>query len=192
MEGGSIDVNGRGALMTTEQCLLNPNRNPGLSREAIEGYFREYLGISRVIWLRGGIAGDDTDGHVDDVARFAGDTTVLCAVEKDPGDKNHAVLAENFRILTSAGDQGGKPLHVVPLPMPGRCGGRNRVPASYANFYIGNGVVLVPVFDDPADNRALEVIGRAFPDRKIIGIDCRAMVEGMGAIHCISQQLPAP
>jgi agmatine deiminase len=192
MEGGSIDVNGRGTVLTTGQCLLHPNRNPSLSREEIEAYLQEYLGVTAVVWLKQGIAGDDTDGHIDDVARFSGPSTILCAVEEDPHDVNHDALQENLRILREARDQDGRPFTVVPLPMPGPVGDGTRLPASYANFYIANRTVLVPVFSDPNDARALAVIGDAFPGRNVVGIDCRAMVHGLGAVHCITQQQPGP
>jgi len=191
MEGGSIDVNGKGSLITTEQCLLNPNRNPDLSREDIEQYLYEYLGVSNVIWLKSGIGGDDTDGHVDDIARFVDDRTVLCAVEDDPGDENFAALQENYQILEASSDQDGNPLNVITMPMPGRVGDYQRYPASYMNFYIGNGAVLVPVFGHTNDHAALTILEDLFPDRKVVGIDCKAMVAGMGAIHCISQQQPS-
>jgi agmatine deiminase len=192
MEGGSIDVNGRGTVLTTGQCLLHPNRNPSLSREEIEAYLQEYLGVTAVVWLKQGIAGDDTDGHIDDVARFSDPSTILCAVEEDPHDVNHDALQENLRILREARDQDGRPFTVVPLPMPGPVGDGTRLPASYANFYIANRTVLVPVFSDPNDARALAVIGDAFPGRNVVGIDCRAMVYGLGAVHCITQQQPGP
>ena len=191
LEGGSIDVNGCGTLLTTEQCLLNGNRNPSLSREEIEGYLREYLGISKVIWLKQGIAGDDTDGHVDDMARFVGPTTVLCAYEDDPEDDNYLALKENYELLCRETDQDGRPLNVIKLPMPGPVGLESRLPASYANFYIGNDVVLVPVFGDRNDDKALGIIQEAFPERKVVAINCREMVAGLGAVHCVSQQQPA-
>jgi agmatine deiminase len=190
LEGGSIDVNGRGTTLTTEQCLLNPNRNPGLSKADLEGFLGEYLGAPTVIWLKGGIAGDDTDGHVDDVARFVNPSTVVCALEDDPGDVNYGILRENERILREARDQDGNALTVVPLPMPRPFGGDTRLPASYLNFSIGNLAVLVPIFSDPVDALALRVLGDLFPGREVVGIDCRALVEGMGAIHCITQQQP--
>jgi len=190
LEGGSIDVNGKGTVLTTSQCLLNPNRNPGLSSGEIESYLREYLGISTVIWLKGGIAGDDTDGHVDDVARFVNPATVVYGVEEDPGDDNFPVLRENERILRDARDQDGRPLTLVPLPVPHLTGAGGRLPASYLNFYIANRAVLVPVFSDQNDGKALGILRDLFPGRKIVGIDCRDLVEGMGAIHCITQQQP--
>ena len=191
MEGGSIEVNGCGTVITTEACLLNPNRNPDLSREEIEAYLEAYLGAGHVIWLKRGIAGDDTDGHIDDIARFVNPTTILCAVEENEDDANYAALMENYEILRSSTDQDGTPLTVIPLPMPGAVGGEDRLPASYANFYIGNTVVLVPVFGHPNDEVALARIRQVFPGREVVGIDCTTMVAGSGAIHCISQQQPS-
>lgn len=190
LEGGSIDVNGCGTVLTTEQCLLNGNRNPGMNKEEIETYLKEYLGASRVIWLKEGIAGDDTDGHVDDIARFVNPATVLCAYEDDPEDENYAALKANYEQLCRETDQDGNPLNVIKLPMPGRVGGESRLPASYANFYIGNEVVMVPVFGEANDEVALKIIQEAFPDRMVVGIDCREVVQGLGTIHCISQQQP--
>jgi len=191
LEGGSIEVNGRGTLLTTEQCLLNPNRNPHLKRADIELRLQEYLGIDKVIWLGEGIAGDDTDGHIDDIARFAGPRTVLCALEDDEDDQNFGPLLENLEILEASCDQDGQPLQVIRLPMPGRVGSDRRLPASYANFYIGNRAVLVPVFGDPNDRRALEIISKAFPGRRTVGIEAGALVHGLGTLHCISQQQPS-
>jgi agmatine deiminase len=191
LEGGSIDVNGSGTVLTTEQCLLNRNRNPGLNKEEIESYLKEYLGARKVIWLKEGIAGDDTDGHVDDIARFVDPTTVLCAFEEDPDDENYAPLKANYEQLCQETDQDGNPLKVIKLPMPGLVENESgRLPASYANFYIGNDVVLVPLFRNENDQKALKIIQGAFPDRMVVGIDCREMVEGLGTIHCISQQQP--
>jgi len=190
LEGGSVEVNGRGTVLTTEQCLLNPNRNPGLPKGEVESYLREFLGVSTVIWLEGGIVGDDTDGHVDDIARFVNPSTVVCAREADEGDENYRILRENERILMRAQDQAGDPLTIIPVPMPGRVGEDTRLPASYLNFYIGNRVVLVPTFSDQNDEKALGILRKVFPGREVRGIDCRALVEGMGAIHCITQQQP--
>jgi agmatine deiminase len=192
LEGGSIDVNGRGTVLTTEQCLLNRNRNPQLSREEIECYLREYLGVRKVIWLKEGIVGDDTDGHVDDIARFVNPTTVLCAYEDDTADENYQVLKDNYETLCASTDQDGKKLKVIKLPMPGFVGVEERLPASYANFYIGNAVVLVPIFGHKNDLIALEIIQEAFPERKVVGINCKELVHGLGTIHCISQQQPSP
>jgi agmatine deiminase len=192
LEGGSIDVNGKGTVMTTEQCLLNGNRNPGLSKAYLERILCEYLGISRVIWLKSGIIGDDTDGHIDDIARFVDDRTVICAVEEDRDDENHLPLKENFDILSKETDQEGRPLQVLPLPMPGRVGDDQRVPASYANFLVTNRAVLFPVFGTDHDSWAESVLARVFPGRHPVGIDCTALIHGLGAIHCISQQQPKP
>lgn len=191
LEGGSIDVNGAGTLLTTEQCLLNRNRNPQLGRGEIEGYLNEYLGTRNIIWLKEGIAGDDTDGHVDDIARFVNPTTVLCAYEEDESDENYKALKENYEILCASKDQDGNSLKVIKLPMPGFVGREERLPASYANFYIGNKVVLVPIFGHKNDRRALKIIQGAFPERTVVGINCKELVYGLGTIHCISQQQPA-
>ncbi|HEV8712372.1 MAG TPA: agmatine deiminase family protein [Candidatus Binatia bacterium] len=192
LEGGSIDVNGRGTLLTTEACLLNPNRNPSLTRTEIEDYLHVYLGVSKILWLGDGIVGDDTDGHVDDLARFVDPTTVVCMVEDDPADVNYALLRDNFTRLQRLTDQDGRPLRVVPLPMPRAVEYEgNRLPASYANFYIANGVVLVPIYTCPNDQRALATLQELFPSRQIVGIPCTDLVWGLGAIHCITQQQPA-
>jgi len=194
LEGGSIDVNGRGTLITTEECLLSEvqQRNPGLTRQDIERIFAEYLGVEKVIWLERGIAGDDTHGHVDDITRFVAPATVLTAYEEDRSDPNHQPLRENFRQLKKSSDQSGKPLHVVKLPMPSPVVFRGqRLPASYANFYIANKVVLVPVFNDPKDRVALNLLAEAFPKREIVGIYCGDFIWGLGALHCMTQQQPA-
>jgi len=185
LEGGSIEVNGAGTVLTTEQCLLNKNRNPNLSRKEIEDYLKEYLNISTVLWLREGIAGDDTDGHIDDVARFVSEDTVVCAFEDDPRDENYSVLKENYDRL------GGFGLKVIKLPMPGVIGDRHaRLPASYANFYIGNSAVVVPVFGHENDRPALRIIQECFPSRRAVGVYAGAMVHGLGTVHCCSQQEP--
>ncbi len=192
LEGGSIDVNGEGALLTTEQCLLNSNRNPGRSRGEIEGYLRDYLGVERFVWLNGGIAGDDTDGHVDTIARFVNARTIVCAVEENRADENHGPLRENHARLLEATDPRGAPFEIVKLPMPGRLDGpAGRLPATYANFFIGTGVVLVPAYDDPNDAVAVGLLRGFFPERRIEPIDCRALVRGFGTLHCITQQQPA-
>jgi len=193
LEGGSIDVNGRGALLTTEQCLLNPNRNPRLSRGEIEKYLLDYLGAEKIIWLKNGIEGDDTDGHIDDIARFTGPNTVLCAAEPEKSDPNHDILEENFHILKSASDQDGRPIDVIELPMPPPVSDDTApLPASYTNFYIGNTVVLVPQFQAPeTDERALKIIQSCFRERRCVGIDCSDLVHGLGTLHCISQQQPS-
>lgn len=191
LEGGSVDVNGRGTVLTTRSCLLNPNRNPSLSEEQIEGFLKEYLGVVKVIWLNDGIVGDDTDGHIDDIARFVAPSTVVCAYETDTGDANYRALQENYEILKQSCNQDGVPLTVVKLPMPAQVvSDDERFPASYTNFYIGNTVVIVPVFNDPNDEKAVRILQDLFPGRKVIGIDARAMVEGYGTFHCATQQQP--
>jgi agmatine deiminase len=193
LEGGSIDVNGRGTLITTEECLLSEvqQRNPGVSREHLEEIFADYLGIEKVIWLERGIAGDDTHGHVDDIARFVGPRTVVTAYEPDPADPNHEPLSDNFRWLKKSSDQSGKPLKVVKLPMPAPVYFKDqRLPASYANFYIANKLVLVPIFGDPNDRVALNTLAELFPEREVVGVYCRDFVWGLGALHCMTQQQP--
>ena len=197
MEGGSIEVNGAGCVLTTEQCLLNPNRNPNLSRAQIEEYLKNYLGATKVLWLGEGIVGDDTDGHIDDIARFVADNVIVCAVEDDPEDANYHLLQDNLARLKSMTDAKGRPFEIVTLPMPGVVGGtstdtRNldRLPASYANFYIANHVVLAPVFGHSNDARAIETLQRVFPDRRVVAINCEPLVWGMGTIHCVTQQQP--
>jgi agmatine deiminase len=191
LEGGSIDVNGRGTVLTTRSCLLNPNRNHSLSADEIEEVLREYLGVVKVIWLNAGIVGDDTDGHVDDIARFVSPSTVVCAYEEDPADANYPALQENYEILQQSTDQDNMPLTIVKLPMPAKvCRDDERYPASYTNFYIGNTVVIVPLFSDPNDDVALEIIRGLFPDRNVVGINAREMVEGFGTFHCGTQQQP--
>lgn len=194
LEGGSIDVNGLGCLLTTEECLLSPvqARNPALSRRDLERVFRDYLGVHRVLWLKSGIAGDDTHGHVDDLARFVNPTTMVTVVEKNPSEDNYLPLQENLSTLREMRDQDGNPLRVVTLPMPGPIEfDGQRLPASYANFYIANELVLVPTFNDPNDRIALETIAELFPGRKIIGIGCVDLVLGLGTLHCMTQQEPA-
>jgi len=194
LEGGSIDSNGHGTLLTTEECLLSKvqQRNPGMKREDYETAFAEYLGIRRVIWLGSGIVGDDTHGHVDDITRFVAPDTVVTAVESDPSDPNYEPLRENIRRLREATDQDGKPLSIVELPMPSPVifEGR-RLPASYANFYIANGILLVPVFNDPSDRVALDILADLFPDREVVGIYSGDLIWGFGAMHCMTQQQPA-
>jgi agmatine deiminase len=193
LEGGSIDVNGRGTLLTTEECLLSKiqQRNPAMKRAGYEKIFADYLGIENVIWLGSGITGDDTHGHVDDLTRFVTPDTVVTVIDSDPGDPNYEPLRENIRRLRSATTQDGEALAIVELPMPGPVvfEGR-RLPASYANFYIANGVVLVPVFNDANDRFALDILADLFPDREIIGIYCGDLVWGFGTIHCMTQQQP--
>jgi agmatine deiminase len=190
LEGGSIDVNGRGALLTTEQCLLNKNRNSHLKKEEIEKFLMDYLSVTHMIWLKSGIAGDDTDGHIDDVARFVNPTTVVCAYE-DKNDENTEALRLNYEILCRSTDQDGNKLKVVKLPMPGNVAyNGKRLPASYANFYIGNRTVLVPTFEDENDKVAISILQKLFPRRKVVGVNCIDLICGFGAIHCISLQQP--
>ncbi len=192
MEGGSIDVNGRGTLLTTEACLLNPNRNPELDRPAIEDYLRAYFGATHILWLGDGIAGDDTDGHVDDLTRFVDPSTVVTVVEDDPADQNYEPLQNNLERLNRMADQDGRPLRVVTLPMPRPLyHDGQRLPASYANFYIGNGVVLLPTYDPERDEQARATLQALFPTREVIGIDGTDLVWGLGAFHCVTQQWPA-
>ena len=189
LEGGSIDVNGAGKLLTTEECLLSDvqARNPGVSRRDLERAFKTYLGIGETIWLNRGIAGDDTHGHVDDLARFTSRDTVVTVIEPDRSDENHEPLKENLARLRSRGD-----LRIATLPMPEPVFfNGQRLPASYANFYIANGIVLAPVFGDPNDRVALNTLSRLFPDREVIGIYSRDLVLGLGTLHCMTQQQPA-
>ena len=194
LEGGAIEVNGLGTLLTTEECLLSSEqqRNPGWTRKDLESVLARRLGVRHFLWLRRGIAGDDTHGHIDDIARFAGPSTVVAAVEENPADENYAALQENLELLQSMKDQDGRPLRVVPLPMPAPLyfDGR-RLPASYANFYIANNVVLAPTFNDPRDRVALSVLAEVFPDRQVIGIHSVDLVWGLGTLHCLTQQEPA-
>jgi agmatine deiminase len=191
LEGGSIDVNGAGALLTTEQCLLNPNRNPGLTRADIEAALERYLGARQVVWLGEGIAGDDTDGHIDDLTRFVAEDVVVTAVESDTADVNYAPLRENVERLSAVRLHDGRPLRIVRLPMPDPLQrGSERLPASYANFYIGNRVVLVPVFGCPQDAAAIEILAQCFPGRRPVPIDGRPLVVGLGTLHCLTQQIP--
>ncbi|MBI1812589.1 agmatine deiminase family protein [Candidatus Peregrinibacteria bacterium] len=191
LEGGSVDVNGRGALLTTENCLLNPNRNPDLSKEQIEERIRIYLGVAKVLWLRGDIAGDDTSGHIDALARFVNPSTIVTIIEEDPNDENHGSLQKNLEHLKTLTDQDGHPFEIIPLPLPKPVlWNGKRLPATYANFYIGNAVVLLPVFDDPNDAVAIEVLQKAFPDRRIAAINARDLIWGLGAFHCVTMQQP--
>jgi agmatine deiminase len=192
MEGGSLEVNGRGTLLTTEACLLNPNRNPQLNQTQIERYLKEYLGVTHILWLGDGIVGDDTDGHIDDLTRFVAADTVVTVIEDDPQDENYAPLKENYERLLTMKDQDGRPLNVLTLPMPGALYfDGQRLPASYANFYIANKAVLVPTYRHAHDAVACEVLQRCFPDRRVVGIDCTELIWGLGSIHCVTQQQPA-
>ncbi|PWT88771.1 MAG: agmatine deiminase [Blastocatellia bacterium] len=197
MEGGSIEVNGAGCVLTTEQCLLNPNRNPQLSRTEIEQYLKDFLGVEKVLWLGDGIVGDDTDGHIDDIARFVEPNVIVTVIEDDPSDANYQLLQDNLSRLRSMTDISGRGFDIVTLPMPGVVGGtstnkRNldRLPASYANFYIGNKVVLAPVFGHINDERAVATLQSLFPTRRVVPINCEPLVWGMGTIHCLTQQQP--
>ncbi|ACF46622.1 Agmatine deiminase [Prosthecochloris aestuarii DSM 271] len=192
LEGGAIDVNGSGLLLTTEACLLNPNRNPSLTRQQIEQNLKTYLGIEQVLWLKDGIAGDDTDGHVDDMARFVNENTVVIAVEENPDDENYAPLQENYRLLQDFTCSDGSRLDVLTLPMPDPVYYENeRLPASYANFYIANRQVLVPIYRCSNDRVALDILQGCFPDREIVGIDCTDLIWGLGAIHCVTHEEPS-
>ena len=191
LEGGSIDVNGADALLTTEACLLNKNRNPGLSRGQIEQRLRDYLGVREILWLGRGIEGDDTDGHIDDLARFVSERTVVTVVEEDRNDENYAPLQENLARLREM-KIGNHKIDIITLPMPKKIVRENlRLPASYANFYIANSCVLVPTFADPADEAALSMLAKLFPTRRLVGIDCRELIWGLGTFHCLTQQQPA-
>jgi agmatine deiminase len=192
LEGGSIDGDGEGTLLTTESCLLNPNRNPSLDRAAIEARLRDFLGIETILWLGDGIEGDDTDGHVDDLTRFVAPATVVTVLEDDARDANYRTLRENAERLSGMRDARGRALRVVPLPMPRAIYEQGqRLPASYANFYVGNAAVLVPVFGDANDGRALEMLQALFPGRRVVGIEATDLVWGLGAFHCLTQQEPA-
>jgi len=193
LEGGSIDVNGKGLLLTTEECLLSTvqQRNPGMTRKQVESVLDAMLGARKVLWLECGIVGDDTHGHVDDIARFVGPRTVVAAVEDDPADENHEILKENLKRLRKMTDLAGRALQVVPLPMPAPVYFKGqRVPASYANFYISNRTVLVPTFNDPHDVNALNVLQTVLPKHRVVPIYCGDLIWGLGAIHCMTQQEP--
>ena len=195
LEGGALEVNGKGTLITSEECLLHPEiqvRNIGFTKSDYEAIFKEYLGITNTIWVKDGIAGDDTHGHIDDLCRFVNEDTVVTVVENDTNEKNYHPLQESLKILRKSKLENGKPLNVIEMPMP-----RNiifndlQLPASYANFLILNGTVLVPVFNDENDRLALNILAQCFPDRKVIGISCIDIIWGFGTLHCLSQQIPA-
>ena len=194
LEGGSIDVNGQGSILTTEECLLSDvqARNPALKRQDMEEIFREYLGAPHTLWLRNGIAGDDTHGHIDDLARFTDARTIVIVTEEDASDANYEPLRENFALLRQMRDQNGEPLRIetVPLPAPVWFNGQ-RLPASYANFYVANRLVLVPTFNDSNDRLALDKLAALFPGRTVVGIASTDLVLGLGALHCMTQQQPA-
>jgi agmatine deiminase len=190
LEGGAIDVNGAGALLTTESCLLNKNRNPSLSRDEIEQRLRDYLGVRDILWLGDGIAGDDTDGHIDDLARFVSEKRVVTVIEENHDDENYEPLRKNLARLRAM-NIGGRATEVITLPMPKKIVREGqRLPATYANFYIANTCLLVPTFADPADHAALSILRECFPNRRVIGIDCRELIWGLGAFHCLTQQQP--
>ena len=192
LEGGAIEVNGAGTCITNESCILNPNRNNGISREALETTLKNYLGVSKIIWLHGEIQGDDTDGHIDNLARFVNPTTMVCVVEEDENDPNYSCLKKNFDRLKTATDQDDKPLEIITLPMPGHIGSPSEcLPASYANFYIANKSVLVPVYNQPNDKQALAILGPLFPEREVIPIPSTTLIWGLGGVHCLTQQQPA-
>ena len=192
MEGGAVDFNGAGTVLTTESCLLNKNRNPGLSKKRIEQYLKDYYGQTHVCWLGEGIAGDDTDGHVDDLARFIDASTIVTAVEEDPKDENYKILKENRRRLDLLKDQSGRPFQIVEIPMPGVVEhDGQRLPATYVNFYFINGALLVPTFRNRRnDRKTLDILRKHLPKHEVVGIDCVELIWGLGAIHCLSQQQP--
>ena len=192
MEGGSVDFNGKGTVLTTTSCLLNTNRNPHLNQAEIEQYLHNYYGVENILWLGDGIIGDDTDGHIDDLTRFTSDTTVVTVVEENKQDENYSVLQENLRSLKKLRLESGKFLDIVELPMPGPVIYEDmRLPASYANFYIGNKYVIVPTFRDKNDDRALQILQSCFDDRKVVGLDSLDIIWGLGSFHCLSQQEPS-
>jgi agmatine deiminase len=192
MEGGSVDFNGKGTVLTTTSCLLNKNRNPHLSQSQIEKFLVDYYGVSNVLWLGDGIVGDDTDGHIDDITRFVNETTVVTVVEENRNDENYEPLQENLKTLRGMRLEDGKPLNIVELPMPAAIVYEDmRLPASYANFYIANKYVVVPTFRDKNDDRALSILQSCFPDRKVVGLDSWDIIWGLGSFHCLSQQEPA-
>jgi agmatine deiminase len=199
LEGGAIDINGQGICITTEQCLLNENRNIGKTKKDIEKCLEDYLGVKKTIWLYEGLVNDHTDGHIDELARFVGPNTIVCAYEDNPNDENYTILKNNYETLQAATNLDGKPFKIIKLPMPhmnfegtaaGISGTDSKAPVSYTNFYIGNTVVLASIFNDPNDAKALEIIQSCFPDRKVVGIDCSDIIYGGGAIHCMTQQQP--
>lgn len=193
MEGGSVEFNGEGTILTTKACLLNKNRNPQCTKKEIERYLVDYYGQKQVLWLEDGIAGDDTDGHIDDLARFINPTTIVTAIEEDTKDENHKILKENLKNCSKLKNLDGKPFNIVTLPMPGHIEYDNqRLPATYLNFYFVNGALLVPIFGNKKrDKLALNILQKHLPDRKVIGVDCLEIIWGLGSIHCLSQQQPA-
>jgi agmatine deiminase len=191
MEGGSVEFNGAGTLLTSSCCLLNPNRNPHLNREQIETYLRDYYGVEQILWVKEGIVGDDTDGHIDDTVRFVNEDTVITVIEEDRADENYQLLQDNLAELKKMRLLNGKQLQIVELPMPGKVIYEDqRLPASYANFYIANESVIVPTFRSERDERALRIIEECFPGRRVVGIDSTDIIWGLGSFHCLSQQEP--
>jgi agmatine deiminase len=191
MEGGSVDFNGKGTVLTTTACLLNENRNPSLSQEQIESYLHNYYGVEQILWLEEGIVGDDTDGHIDDITRFVNEDTVVTVVEPNKNDENHEILSENLKLLKKMRLLNGKQLNVIELPMPEPVIYEDqRLPASYANFYIGNAAVIVPTFRCKNDQIAIDILEKCFPDRKVVGLDSTDIIWGLGSFHCLSQQEP--
>ncbi len=191
MEGGSVDFNGKGTLITTESCLLNKNRNPQLTKDEIENYLRDYYGVTNILWLGDGIAGDDTDGHIDDLTRFVNEDTVVTAIEDHELDENYEPLRKNLELLKSLRLENGNPLNIIELPMPkARYYQGQRLPMSYANFYISNKYVITPVFGDANDRMALEILENCFSSRKVVGINSSDLIWGLGSFHCLSQQEP--
>ena len=192
MEGGSVDFNGKGTVLTTTACLLNKNRNPHLNQQQIEAYLQNYYGVEQVLWLGDGIIGDDTDGHIDDITRFVNEDTVVTVVEENKADENYHILQENLETLKTMRLLNGKRLNIIELPMPDPVHyDGQRLPASYANFYIANAAVIVPTYRSKNDDRALDILTQCFPDRKVIGIDSTDIIWGLGSFHCLSQQEPA-
>ena len=191
LEGGAIDVNGVGLCLATEECLLNPNRNNHHSKSKIEQCLKDFLGIQKMIWLSGGIKGDDTDGHVDQVARFVNPRTIVCALEKHPASKNYQLLQDNYKRLKLARDTKEHLMQIICLPVPEQLtSSKTYIPASYINFYIANRIVLVPTFNQVTDNQALSILQQLFSDREVKGLDCRSLARGLGTIHCVTQQQP--
>ncbi|UBV42488.1 agmatine deiminase family protein [Deinococcus taeanensis] len=192
LEGGGLEVNGQGVGLTTRSCFLTPTRNPGLTEEGYAALLADTLGVQKLLWLDGGLENDHTDGHIDTITRFTDERTLVTSVESNPADPNHAVMARNLAELRAMTDQNGEPFRVVELPLPAERleGAEGRLPPTYANFYIGNGFVVVPLYGDPNDARALEILRPLFPGREVIGLSSRALIEGGGSFHCVTQQQP--
>lgn len=189
LEGGAIEVNGEGTLLTTEQCLLNTNRNGNVEKPQIEKYLKDYFGVVNIIWLKEGLTNDHTDGHIDEIARFVSQNTIVCAYEDDINDPNYSILDDNYKVLENATDKDGNKFKVIKLPMPHmNYDNGEKAPVSYTNFYIGNTIILMPIFNDPNDEKAIEIIQSLFPNRKIIKIDCTKLIYGGGGLHCITMQ----